>query len=262
MTTDTSPAQAVARAFVEARREGSALASYPGDRPETLDQAYAIQAVARELHGGTIAGWKVGRIPHPLSERYGANRLTGPIFADQVVEGGDDSPVMPVFADGFAAAEAEFLLQIASLPEGSGPLTNEEAAAHIGEIRIGIEVASSPYAGINADGPAVTVADFGNNNGLVLGAVIPRDPALLDWPVRLLIDGEEAGAATAATMLDGPFGAARFLFELAAERGLPLAPGQWISTGAVTGVHEVAVGALVEAQFDTDHVVRCKISAA
>ena len=262
MTTDTSPAQTVARTFVEARQAGRAVATYPGNRPETLDEAYDIQAAAIALHGGTIAGWKVGRIPHPLSERYDANRLAGPIFADKVVEGGDGSPTMPVFADGFAAAEAEFLLQIASLPEGSGPLTNEEAAAHIGEIRVGIEVASSPYAGINTDGPAVTVSDFGNNNGLVLGAVIPRETALLDWPVRLLIDGEEAGAATAAAMLDGPFGAARFLFELAARRGLPLAHGQWISTGAVTGVHEVAVGAVVDAQFDTDHVVRCKISAA
>ncbi|MBL7326002.1 2-keto-4-pentenoate hydratase, partial [Escherichia coli] len=107
----------------------------------------------------------------------------------------------------------------------------------------------SPFPGINAHGPAVTVSDFGNNNGLVVGAEIPRDTDFLAWPVALTIDGEVAGEATASTMLDGPFGAVRFLFELAASRQLPLAPGQWISTGAVTGVHPVRVGELVEARF-------------
>ena len=60
-------------------------------------------------------------------------------------------------------------------------------------------------------------------------------------------------------MLDGPFGAVRFLFELAASRGLPLAAGQWVSTGAVTGVHEVAVGAEVVAAFGDGLQVRCII---
>ena len=35
-----------------------------------------------------------------------------------------------------------------------------------------------------------------------------------------------------------------------ARRGIALTPGQWISSGAVTGVHPVAPGAVVEARFD------------
>ena len=43
-------------------------------------------------------------------------------------------------------------------------------------------------------------------------------------------------------MLDGPFGAACFLFNHLARRGIAVPPGTWISSGAVTGVHRVAIG--------------------
>ena len=96
---------------------------------------------------------------------------------------------------------------------------------------------SSPFAAINDLGPMVTISDFGNNNGLVVGPAIAnwREVDINAWPVELRIDGEVIGEGTAAGMLDGPFGAARFLFELMAERGIALRSGQWISTGAVTG---------------------------
>lgn len=254
-------AEEIARAFVDARHAGSALADYPGALPRSLDEAYRIQERAIGMFGDRIAGWKVGRIPDPLVATFGTDRLAGPIFADGVVHAGEGStPEMPVFADGFAAAEAEFLLRLGALPASfDRDWTNDAVAAHVDQIRVGIEVASSPFPGINEHGPAVTISDFGNNNGLVIGAALASDSGFLDWPVTLTIDGIEAGAATAATMLDGPFGAVRFLFELARDRGLPLAAGQWISTGAVTGVHPVRPGAEVVARFGTGYRVQCRI---
>ena len=254
-------AEAIARAFVDARHAGSALNDYPGELPESLDDGYRIQERAIGMFGGRIAGWKVGRIPDALVEQHGTNRLAGPIFAAGVVHAGEGSaPVMPVFSGGFTAAEAEFLLRIGRLPDSfDREWTNEAIADYVDEIRIGIEVAGSPFPGINEHGPAVTISDFGNNNGLVVGALVEPDSGFIDWPVALTIDGIEAGTGTAATMLDGPFGAVRFLFELAATRPLPLAAGQWISTGAVTGVHQVLPGAAVEARFGGDMRVRCTI---
>lgn len=257
-------ADEIARAFVDARHAGSALADYPGELPQSLDEAYRIQESAIGMFGGSIAGWKVGRIPETLVSTYGTDRLTGPIFAEGVVHAGEDSvPEMPVFGDGFAAAEAEYLLRLGALPASfDRTWTNADVAPYVDEVRIGIEVASSPFRGINEHGPAVTISDFGNNNGLVIGAALPRDSGFIDWPVALTIDGIEAGAATAAAMLDGPFGAVRFLFELARDRALPLAAGQWISTGAVTGVHPVRPGAEVEARFGSGKSVRCRIGAS
>ncbi|WP_448663432.1 2-keto-4-pentenoate hydratase [Sphingomonas sp. CJ20] len=256
-----SAADEIAEAFVQARRASGALTDYPGAIPGSLEDAYAIQEHAIRLFDTQIVGWKVGRIPDPLVATYGNNRLAGPIFAGSVVTAGpDDVPEMPVFAGGFAAAEAEYLLRVGNLPERfDRAWTNEDVAPYVDVIHVGIEIASSPFVGINDHGPAVTISDFGNNNGLVIGTELSRGEDFQAWPVALTIDGETAGTGIASNMLDGPFGAVRFLFELAASRPLPLAPGQWISTGAVTGVHPVRPGALVEARFGEAMRVRCTI---
>ncbi|TCP33732.1 2-keto-4-pentenoate hydratase [Sphingomonas sp. BK235] len=254
-----SETQQIARAFVEARRRAVALPAFPGAVPPALGPAYAVQDAALALDGRRVAGWKVGRINPP---REGKDRLAGPIFADQVVVG--DGAAMPIFAGGFGAAEAEFLLRIGHAPDPEQRLfTLDAARALIDAVHVGIEIASSPFPGINDHGPTVTIADFGNNNGLVVGAAIPdwRDLELNDWPVELRINGSVIGTGTAATMLDGPFGAARFLFEHLASRGIAAEPGQWISTGAVTGVHPVAVGDSVAARFDGRWTIGCMIAA-
>jgi 2-keto-4-pentenoate hydratase len=123
--------------------------------------------------------------------------------------------------------------------------------AWVDEVRIGIEIASSPYARINADGPCVTISDHGNNAGLLLGPLVPPSQwgGLDAVPVTLAIDGAEVGRATTATMLDGPFGAVAFLLANLIRRGFAIKPGWWVSSGAITGVHVVAPGSTVVAGF-------------
>ena len=139
----------------------------------------------------------------------------------------------------------------------------QRTIALVDAVHVGIEIASSPYPHINADGALVTISDFGNNNGLVIGAEVPdwRDTDLLCWPVELWINDARIGAAIAADMLDGPFGAVAFLAGHLAARDKPLVVGQWVSTGAVTGVHPVAVGDRVEARFDGSYRLACTIKA-
>lgn len=258
-------AELVAAAFVSARREARALAAYPGVAPQELAPAYTIQDRAIVIDGRPVIGWKVGRINPPLDGQLGANRLSGPIFADSVVDAADgEAPVMPVFSGGFAAAEAEILLHVAPGFSGSVPTNDAKTIAILDDVRLGIEIASSPYPGINADGPTVTVSDFGNNAGLV------RGPALAGWqtldlcaiPVRGEIDGVQVGAATAATMLDGPYGAVRFLLANLIERGFDVSGGLWVSSGAITGVHEIREGQSFRAVFEGCGEVRCSVVAA
>ena len=252
MSGDNTNGQAIARAFVEARRNGTALATYPGERPTTLAQAYAIQDAALDLWGDrAIGGWKVGKVPPQHQQSLGADRLAGPIFADTVVEAAEGL-TLPIFDGGFAAAEAEFMLRLAP-PAGATtpPATNEEARRWVDQVRLGIEIASSPWKGINDDGPCVTVADHGNNHGLVLGPVLDEAQwdAIDSIEVGVFFDGEHVNSATTAAMLDGPFGAVRFLLANLAERGITPQAGWWVSSGAVTGVHEVNSGTLVHATF-------------
>jgi 2-keto-4-pentenoate hydratase len=251
-----------ARAFVEARRAGQAITAYPGARPLDLAQAYRVQDLAISLWQREIGGWKVGRINSPEDQRLGANRLAGPIFADTIVDGARGDPVLPVFADGFAAGEAEFLLRL-SIPAGRDlPRDDDETLGWIGEVRIGVEIASSPYPGINDDGACVTVSDQGNNAGLVLGDTVPRERwgDLEAIEVETRVGERIVGRANAATMLDGPLGAVRFLLRNLGERGIEPRSGWWVSSGAVTGVHPVRPGDRLSARFEGVGEIGCRIA--
>jgi 2-keto-4-pentenoate hydratase len=263
MATVGEQALGTAHRFVRARRAADGLADFPGVLPVSLDDAYAIQDAAIGEWSKPVRGWKVGRIASPLAEKFGSDRLAGPIF-DVVADGGD-CPAMPVFERGFAAAEAEFLLRIgAAPPMGKTSFTLAEAAELIDSVHVGVEIASSPLKPINDLGPAAIVSDFGNNNGLLVGAEIPewRDSGFEQWEVITCIDGEEIGRGSASSFANGALGSAKFLFELMARRGFALGPGQWISSGAVTGVHDVRPGQRVDVRFDRWYEVACRAVAA
>jgi 2-keto-4-pentenoate hydratase len=254
--------QSIAKAFVEARKASAAFHAYPGEIPQSMDDGYAIQDIAIALDGRRIGGWKVGRVPENQVAKFNAERLAGPIFADEIVDASNgEVPVMPIFGDGFAAAEAEVLLRLGSVPDGEFSI--ETVRQYIDDVRVGIEIASSPFSGINGSGPAVTVSDFGNNKGIVLGSSIPewRDRDLLAMQVSLQIDGEIVGANNMGNMLDGPFGSVVFLLETLKKRNMAITTGIWISAGAITGVHEVESGHTVNAYFGDSLEARCKVAA-
>ncbi|WP_311270421.1 2-keto-4-pentenoate hydratase [Sphingobium sp. WCS2017Hpa-17] len=258
-------AGSIADRFLAARRAAEGLAAYPGTQPETLEEGYHIQAEAMARIAEPIAGWKVGRILPPLDARYGCDRLAGPIFAPTVAWVDGTAPATGfVFADGFGAVEAEFLFRIGTPPTpDKQQFTLEEAAAHVDAVHIGIEIASSPFRGINGHGPAVTVSDFGNNNGLLIGPSVPgwNDGAYADQRVVTRIDGVEIGAGTASAFNHGAIGSVRFLLENLAQRGIAVEAGWWISTGAVTGVHPVRPGQQVETDFGPLGTIHCRIEA-
>lgn len=257
----TSDPITVAQALLAARVKKTPLTVYPGALPQTMADAYAIQDAAIALDGRPIGGWKVGRIAADLVARYGDNRLTGPIFTDGIVDGSAGQlPVMPVYAAGFAAAEAEVLLCFGDVGTRDYDLASVRDC--ITDVRTGIEIASSPFIEINRHGPAVTASDYGNNKGLILGPSIPdwRDADLISMPVEMSIDGAAVGAATMETMLDGPFGSALFLIRTLRARGISIAPGTWVSAGAITGIHEILPGQRADALFDGKIRVSCHIA--
>ncbi|MBU2166281.1 MAG: 2-keto-4-pentenoate hydratase [Alphaproteobacteria bacterium] len=254
--------RAIARAFVEARRSGQALPTYPGPVPDTLAAAYAIQDAAIALMPDAIAGWKLGRIPPPLDGQFGAGRLAGPIFAATVRSAGTLTE-FPLIVDGFGAVEAEYLLLMAETPPLRSRWTVAEATRLVSQIRVGVEIAGSPFPGINDYGPAVTASDFGNNAGLILGAKVERDwagdpGALDDLTCAMRIDGETVGTGGATHIPGGPFDSLAFLLNVLAERGLRPQAGQWISTGAATGVHRIAIGQTAEADFGPHGTITCR----
>ena len=255
-------AKGVAAEFVKARRSAGSFTQYPGPQPPDLDSAYRCQDEAIALWGDSIAGWKVGWIPEPLSQKYGAQRLVGPIFSGSVQRAnGSATPwKRPCSRDGFAAIEAEFVVQLAKdAPANVTEWTTETARRFVKAMYIGIEIASSPLQNINDFGPAVVASDFGNNAGLLLGAEI------VDWQTRSLeslncetrIDGAVVGRGSAAAVSGGPLAALAFALRCNARRGRPLRAGEYVSTGAATGVHSIGAGQSAEAIFTGIGSLRC-----
>lgn len=182
-------------------------------------------------------------IPADVRARFGAERLAGPIFKSSIhsIEPGSCRS-MPIHVGGFAAVEAEFIFELGvDVKPSTREYSDQELRDRVSALYAGAEIASSPMAAVNRLGPACVVSDFGNNAGLLLG---PRVP---DWSTRSLssltakvtVDDVVVGDATAEAIPGGPIQALRFLLHLAGSRGIELARGTLISTGAATGIHDV-----------------------
>jgi 2-keto-4-pentenoate hydratase len=264
-TEDRSDAAgAIARSFVMARRNAKPLSEFPGTVPRNLDDAYLCQNLAIESWPDRLIGWKVGMIAPSLRAALGSDRVAGAIF-EAGLRHARDAVEFPVFVGGFAAVEAEFVLRIThDAPAGKVDWTEREAQALVGAMHIGIETAGSPLATINELGPTVVAADFGNNAGLILGEEVR------DWAAQALdsltaatsIEGRIVGRGDAALLPHGPIGALQFLAAQTARMGRPLKSGMLVSTGAVTGVHDIAAGQHAAADFGSHGRISCVAVAA
>lgn len=243
----------IAARLVSARRQGAALPVFPGALPTDLAQAYAIQRAAIERWSEPIAGWKVGRLTPRLASQFGVERFVGPIFESGVREVLEGQPCeFRMFPGGSAAFEAELIVYASQdQPKGQERFTAGDVGRLSGDLRLGIEVAGSPLASLPDLDSLASIAELGNNNGLLVGPQVPLQ--VLDDPHVLhcstVIDGEVAGSGGLSSLPGGGVGAFAFALEALSALGMPLKAGQFISTGAMTGVHSVKIGQNCTADF-------------
>lgn len=241
---DDNQAGYTAEKFVRARLAAVSLPAYPGSIPATLAQAYACQDAALAMWPEEVVGWKVARIGAAAQAQYPEDRLIGPVFERNVHISSNGIVVdFPVFAGGLAAVEAEIGIYVrAAAPRNKTDWTAETAADWVADMCVGVEMAGSPLATLNDLGPGAVISDFGNNWGVIAGAVIP------DWrsfnaelDCETFIDGVSVGRGAIA-IPQTPLSAFAFALNKAAQRGRPLQAGDYISTGMITGVHDIRVG--------------------
>ena len=210
-------------------------------------------------------GWKVGYIAAERRDGSGDERLLGPIFSRQLWNATGGSTPIPVFAGGFAAVEAEYVLRLdADAPPGKQDWTPEEAAALPATLFTGVEVASSPLATINQLGPRVVVSDFGNNNGLVLGPQIPAWTTLDESSLlaETWVGDVHVGSGGAGHLPGGLRAAFAFALSRSARRGRPLKAGDYVATGNATGIHDIAAGQHARVEFAGHARLDCHAVAA
>jgi len=245
--------QAISNSILNARRTCSGLAEYPGDLPDSLCTAYRLQDLSMTRWPDTLVGWKVGGIDLQWQAKFASTRLCGPIYAKGLrYASSKDVVEMAIFDQGFAAVEAELIVELGDVSTlDVSALDEATIKAVIRNIYLGVEIASSPIRGVNDLGPVGPISDFGNNSGLIVG------PALSEWQHRKLEDivvttevhGTVFGPASPAPGMEGPLGAVHFLLQHLQQRNIAIPPGTLVSSGAITGVHEVKVGSRAEVQF-------------
>lgn len=239
----TSDADAIAEQFVLARLGARALPEYPGVVPADLETAYRCQELALGRWPEPVGGWKVARIAEAQQARYAEERLIGPVLAPNIRVAAPGRTIeCPVFEGGFAAVEAELVICVGrDAPADKVEWTIEEAADFVGELCIGIEIASSPLATLNDLGPGAVISDFGNNWGVVVGAAVSGWRGLYEVTAQSFIDDAFVGRGV-TSLRHGPLAALAFTLTKCARRGRPLRAGAVITTGMITGVHDIRPG--------------------
>ena len=254
-----SAARETAHAFVAARRAGCGLAEWPGDLPQDMDAAYAVQAAVQACWGRPVGGVKVGRVLGEWAERFSVDRFVGPICAETIQHPAPGQTArFPVIAGGTALLECEVIAVLGRDAPDDTAITPEAARDLVASLHIGIEIAGSPMADINALGPLASIACFGNNNGAIVGPPIAawqtRDLGALGCVAR--IDGQDVGRGDTSRLPGGLWAALAFACNRQA-LGTPLKAGDIVCTGALTGMHPLAAGQRARADFGPLGQVEC-----
>lgn len=246
-------ADMIAEAFHRARQDGVALADYPGEVPKDLAAAYTIQERAIGLWPDQVVGWKVAMVAEPWRAAYPtADRISGPVFSKRLVSSITGPAQLKAFPGGFIAVEAEFVVRIGrDIPADATFAKADDLLPYVAGVHAGIELAASPLASLNDLGPGAVVSDFGNNSGVIIGDEITSfaDGGLEAEVSSMAVNGQEVGTGSAARIPGGPLEAVRYLHAHLAERGRTLKAGDWVSTGASTGIHRTEIGASCKAVF-------------
>lgn len=239
--------------LVKARQSRHILPGFPGELPFSLEEAYQVQDRSIDLWEDEVVAWKVGGIPPHLRAVLGQDWVTGPIYSKRQAFVADGPVRMAVFDGGFAAVEAEIVLELGDVSNlKTATPTADDIIPFISACYIGVEIASSPMPDINVIGPLAVISDFGNNHGMIVGRKIEdwSPEKLSSIEVKTYVEHELVGAANPPAPPAGPMGAAAFLVGNLIRRGQPIPPGLRISSGALTGIHDVTVGQHSKVVFD------------
>lgn len=249
----------IAEQFVRARLAGQSLPQFPGKVPTTLAEAYGCQEAAINRFPDVIVGWKVARIGAAFAQQFPEERLVGPVFARNLQSARVGQIVdFPIFDGGFAAVEAEIVLCVnEDAPANKKDWTIDEAAELVRSFHLGVEVAGSPLATLNAIGPGAVISDFGNNWGVVVGSMVGEWRSIEEIIALSFIDDAFVGRGT-AFIRQGALGGLAFALNRCAERGRPLRAGAMISTGAITGVHDIRIGQQSRHVFEGCGEIECR----
>jgi 2-keto-4-pentenoate hydratase len=189
-------------------------------------------------------GWKIGATGHDAPKALGlSGPLSGPLWRDALVVSG---ATLPLFAAHRPKAEVELAVRL-----DSAPVTDDPHAVHsaIGAVGLAIEITGNRLSrDLHPAGPGF-IADHGGANHVVFGDMV-ETPSADSFPsimADLHIDGAHASSGTGDSVLGSPLAALCWLVSHLVERGRPLSAGDVVITGAIVGLTDFKIGAVLSA---------------
>jgi 2-keto-4-pentenoate hydratase len=215
-----------ADALVTARK-GQPIPALPeGARPQSREDAFAIQDAVLKRLDERVGGWKVGALPD------GGN-FVAPIYASAVTA----SPAtMPARGFHLIGIECEIGFRLnRDLPARADPYTRDEVLA-IASLHPTIEVVDSRYQDFRALDRLQVLADNFSNGGLVYGAPASgwEGLDLVHPPIEVTADGKPFADCT-GLRAGNPIDLLVTAVNLATQRG-GIAAGTFVTTGTHTGM--------------------------
>lgn len=239
-----------ARALFEAWRTRQWVELPERLRPDTLDDAYAVQIAGERISGRRRAGWKIGCTTERMQRALGVDEpFSGPLYADALFT--SPAAVADCRAD-MQLIEGEFAFLLAGdLPPEGAPYGRAAVVAAVGAVVPAIEIVQERTRGGRPAALADRIADNAGHGYVVLGEPHTRDiiPELPGCPVRVVADGEELASGTGEAVLGDPVNALVWLANRLAGRGLGLRRGDVVMSGSCTGIVAIPAETAVTAEF-------------
>ncbi len=239
-------------AFLTDLADSGALGDLPEElTPSSRAEGYAVQKHIAALRNDSVCGWKIAATSRAGQAHINVDGpLAGRILAGTVHENG---ATISLAGNHMRAVELEFAFRMGKkLPPRAEPYTREEALDAVASLHPSMEIPDSRYERFTEAGAAKLIADNACGKEFLFGPEAPGDWRALDlaeYAVTGRVNGKNEFHGKGSNVLGDPVTALAWLVNELSRHGIPLAAGQFVSTGTCLSPIAVSPGDAVLGDF-------------
>ena len=249
---DHASAAAAADLLARHRDSGTRLAQLPaGQRPQTREEGYAVQAQWMRHTKSRLFGWKIAATSEAGQRHINVQGpMAGRLLAESVLP---DGATIPLAGNLMRVAELELAFRMGRdlAPRGTR-YGVDEALAAVESLHPALEIPDSRYEDFVSVGEAQLIADNACAHLFILGPAVATPWRSLDLAahaVRAEVAGKSSHAGRGANVLGDPRIAMAWIANELSSLGITLAAGEVVTTGTCVVPIAVVPGDQVHAHF-------------
>lgn len=238
----------LAEQLAQARGQQQQTDLAPFESITSIDDAYAVQALATNAYQSPRIGYKVGATNEGAQKLFDCDApFYGPMFEAECYEPGHRLAMVP----GLLGGEAEFAFKTGKDFPTDKDLTVDDLPALVSSAHIAVEIVGRRTRGDGLPPLHAAIADYGANVAFIKGPAIEnwKELDLASVAVTAKTNGEETNAGTGGAVLGHPLNSLLWVHNALRANGSGLKANEWVSTGTCLGVIAAKPGTRVEIDF-------------